>query len=229
MSNRLGQVESYTDAAESKSTYEYYVDGSVKKLNDREGAETYIYSETTGLPTELLYENGTTKMAFTGTYDVEGNVVTEGYPNGMTATYSYDQVAKPVALAYKKTTHCTEEKEKCKWFTDTVTPSIHGQWLEQTSTLSHQAYAYDTAGRLTEVQNTPAGKDCATRLYGYDEDSNRVSLMTRESSNEACATEGGQGQATSTTPPTVSTSPASPTAASATSRPCPPKTPKTPN
>ena len=52
-------------------------------------------------------------------------------------------------------------------------PSIHGQWLEQTSTLSHQAYTYDTAGRLTQVQNTPAGKGCTTRIYAYDEDSNR--------------------------------------------------------
>ena len=58
--------------------------------------------------------------------------------------------------------------------------------------LSHQAYTYDAAGRLTQVQNTPAGKGCTTRIYAYDEDSNRTSLTTREPSTEGkCATEGG--------------------------------------
>ena len=89
-----------------------------------------------------------------------------------------------------------EEKEKCKWFKDNVVPSIHGQWIEQASTLSHQTYAYDNAGRLTEVQNTPtASKNCTVRVYAYDEDSNCVSLTTRQPGTEGkCATEGGQGQ-----------------------------------
>ncbi len=191
--NKLGQIESYTDAGENSSTDEYDVDGRVKKVNDGKGTETYTYSETTGLTTELIYEEGTTKLPFTGTYDVEGNMLTEGYPNGMTATYTYNQVGKPTTLEYKKTTHCTEEKEKCKWFKDTVVPSIHGQWLEQTSTLSHQTYTYDNAGRLTQVQNTPTGKGCTTRIYAYDEDTNRTSLTTREPGTEGkCTTEGGK-------------------------------------
>jgi RHS repeat-associated protein len=190
--NKLGQIESYTDAGEISSTDEYDIDGRVKKVNDGKGTETYTYSETTGLTTELIYEEGTTKLPFTGTYDVEGNILTEGYPNGMTATYTYNQVGKPTTLEYKKTTHCTEEKEKCKWFKDTVVPSIHGQWLEQTSTLSHQTYTYDNAGRLTQVQNTPTGKGCTTRIYAYDEDTNRTSLTTREPNSKGeCATEGG--------------------------------------
>jgi streptogramin lyase len=196
--NKLGELESYTDAAEkeTKTTYEYNIDGRTKKVKGEKGIETYTYSETTGLPTELLNEYGTSKLTFAGTYDAEGNMLTEGYPNGMTATYTYNQVGKPTSLVYKKTTNCTEEeKEKCKWFKDTIIPSIHGQWIEQTSTLSHQTYAYDNAGRLTEVQNTPTGKGCTVRLYTYDEDSNRTSLMTREPGSEGkCATEGGQGQ-----------------------------------
>ena len=119
-------------------------------------------------------------------------MLTESYPNGMNATYTYNPVGSPISLEYKKTTHCTEEKEKCTWFNDTVVPSIHGQWLEQTSTLSHQAYTYDTAGRLTQVQNTPAGKGCTTRIYAYDEDTNRTSLTTREPNAKGeCTTEGG--------------------------------------
>ena len=89
-------------------------------------------------------------------------------------------------------------------------PSIHGQWLEQTSTLSHQAYTYDTAGRLTQVQNTPAGKGCTTRIYAYDEDTNRTSLATREPNTKGeCATEGGRSKKnTPMTPPTASSTPA---------------------
>jgi RHS repeat-associated protein len=193
--NKLGQLTSYTDASEITSTYEYEKEKAARllKINDGKGTETYAYSTTTGLPTEILYENGTTKLPFTAAYDSEGNMLTEGYPNGMTATYTYSQVDKPTALVYKKITHCTEEeKEKCVWFKDTVVPSIHGQWLEQTSTLSKQVYAYDTAGRLAQTQNT-IGKNCTTRIYAYDEDTNRTSLTTREPGTEGkCATEGGK-------------------------------------
>ncbi len=196
--NKLGELESYTDAAEkeNKTTYEYDIDGRTSKTKGEKGTKTYTYSEATGLPTELLNEYGTNKLTFTGTYDTEGNMLTEGYPNGMTAKYTYSTVGRPTGLEYKKETHCTEENEKCKWFKDTVVPSIHGQWIEQTSTLSHQTYAYDNAGRLTEVQNTPtASKACTVRLYAYDEDSSRVSLTTRQPGTEGkCATEGGQGQ-----------------------------------
>ncbi len=193
--NKLGQLERYTDANENTTTYEYETEKEdrLKKINDNEGTESFEYNATTGLLDELTYTNGTTKMIFNATYDAEGNMLTESYPNGMTATYTYNQVNKPTALVYKKTTNCTEEeKEKCKWFKDTVIPSIHGQWLEQTSSLSHQAYTYDNAGRLTQVQNTPTEKGCTTRIYAYDEDTNRTSLTTREPAAEGkCATGGG--------------------------------------
>jgi RHS repeat-associated protein len=197
--NKLGELEAYTDAAEGITTHEYDIDGRTKKITDSKGTETkgtetFTYNTTTGLLSELAYENGTTKLTFTATYDSEGKLLTETYPNGMTATYTYNQVGRPTSLVYKKTTDCTEEeKEKCKWFKDTVVPSIRGEWLEQTSSFSHQTYHYDQVGRLTEVQNTPTGHGCTTRIYTYDEDTNRTSLTTREPAAEGkCATEGGK-------------------------------------
>jgi RHS repeat-associated protein len=187
--NTLGQLASYTDASGVTSAFEYDIDGRIHKTNDGKGTQTYTYNEA-GLVSELV-DSSAAGMKFTATYDVEGNMLTEGYPNGMNANYTYNAVGTPTALEYKKITHCTEEKEKCKWLTDTIVPSIHGQWLSQTSTLSKQAYTYDQAGRLTEVQNTPTGGDCTTRIYGYDEDTNRTSLTTRSSSSKECATEGG--------------------------------------
>jgi RHS repeat-associated protein len=188
--NTLGQLTSYTDASEVTSTYEYDVDGRIHKTNDGKGTQTYAYNEA-GLPSELV-DSSAAGMKFTATYDVEGKMLTEGYPNGMTATYTYNAEGAPTSLVYKKITNCTEEeKEKCVWFKDAIVPSIYGQWLSQTSTLSKQTYTYDEAGRLTQVQNTPTGGDCTTRIYGYDEDTNRTSLTTRNSSSEKCATEGG--------------------------------------
>jgi RHS repeat-associated protein len=184
--NKLGETTSYTDADENTTTYEYDIDGRTTKTNDGKGTQTYAYNATTGFLTELVDSAAGT---FTASYDSDGNLLTEGYPNGMSANYTYNQVGKPIALEYVKTTQCSE---KCTWFGDTIVPSIHGQDFEQTSTLSHQDYTYDAAGRLTQVQNTPAGKGCMTRIYGYEEDTNRTSLTTREPGTEGkCATEGG--------------------------------------
>jgi RHS repeat-associated protein len=190
--NTIGQLLSYTDADGNTSTYEYDVDGRIHKTNDGKGTQTYTYGKTTGLLEELV-DSSHEGMKFTATYDVEGNMLTEGYPNGLTAYYTYNQTGTPTSLVYKKLTDCVEEeKEKCQWFKDSIVPSIHGQWLTQTSSLSKQAYTYDAAGRLTQVQNTPAGKGCTTRSYAYDEDSNRISLTTREPNlKKECTTTGG--------------------------------------
>ncbi len=186
--NTLGELTSYTDASENTATYEYEVDGRIAKTNDGKGTQTYTYNPTTDLLGEIA-DSSASNMKFTATYDAEGNLLTEGYPNGMNAIYTYNAIGEATSLEYKKNTHCTE---KCAWFTDTVVPSIHGQWLEQTSSLSHQTYSYDEIGRLTQVQNTPAGKGCTTRIYAYDADTNRTSLTTREPNAKGeCATEGG--------------------------------------
>lgn len=187
--NTLGELVSYTDADENTATYEYDIDGRVKKINNGRGTEAFEYSKTTGLPTGLINEYGTSKLEFGGSYDAEGNLVSESYPNGMVATAGYSSVGKPVSLSYVKTTHCTE---KCTWFSDEAVPSAHGQWMSQTSTLSKNEYTYDGAGRLTQVQDTPTGKNCVTRLYAYDADTNRTSLTTREPNAKGeCASEGG--------------------------------------
>jgi RHS repeat-associated protein len=117
---------------------------------------------------------------------------TEGYPNGMLATYTYNAAGTPVAIEYQKTTHCTEEeKEKCKWFTDSVIPTPHGEWGKQTSTFGIEKYTFDEAGRLTRVQDTPTGKDCTTRNYIYDEDGDRTGLLTQEPGGASeCPSEG---------------------------------------
>jgi RHS repeat-associated protein len=180
--NTVGQLTSYTDASKNTATYEYDVDGRLVKASDGKGTQTYTYNETSGLLDELV-DSSAEGMKFTATYDVEGNMLTESYPNGMTANYTYSPTGTPVALNYIKTKDCTEN---CTWFSDEISPSIHGEWLTQKSTLSSEQYYYDAVGRLTQVEDmTSAG--CATRDYVYDEDTNRTSLSTDTSSGE-CST-----------------------------------------
>ena len=192
--NTLGQLVEYTDAEGNVAKYAYEEgnDERLEEISEGKGEEadskqTYSYDPTTGFMTKLI---DSAAGAFTATYDGEGKILTEGYPNGMSANYVYDSSGAATSLEYVKTTHCTE---KCVWFTDSIEPSIHGETVEQKSTLSEEPdYVYDAAGRLTEVQESPAGEGCKTRLYAYDEDSNRTTLTTRKPGMEGkCATEGG--------------------------------------
>ncbi len=186
--NTLGQLGTYTDAEGSTTTYEYEKEGDARltKVTDAKGSQTYAYNATTGTIKELT---DSTAGKFAATYDIEGNLVSEELPNGMSATTTANSVRETIGLVYKKTTHCTE---KCEWYTDSVIPSIHGQWLSQTSSLSTYNYNYDETGRLTQVQDTPVGKECATRIYAYDADGNRTSFTKRAPTGGKCATEGGE-------------------------------------
>jgi streptogramin lyase len=186
--NTLGQLTSYTDADGNTTTDEYEPEGDdrLEAVKDGKGTQTYSYDTTTGLMTKLVDSAAGT---FSAGYDVEDKMLTETYPNGMTATNTLNSLGQVTSIEYVKTTHCSSS---CTWFSDFATPSIHGETLSQTSTLSQENYVDDNAGRLTETQETPAGKGCTTRLYNYDEESDRTSLTTREPGIEGkCAAEGG--------------------------------------
>jgi RHS repeat-associated protein len=187
--NSLGQTTSYTDADENTATINYDIDGRPEKTSDGKGTQTATFDSTTGAVSKLVDSAAGT---FTGTHDIEGRLVTEAYPNGMNVKHTFNSAGEQTALEYIKTTHCTE---KCTWYSDSVVPSIAGQWISQTSTFSGQAYTYDNVGRLTKVQDTPAGKGCTTRIYAYETETNRTSQTTRNPTESgACAAEGGTGE-----------------------------------
>lgn len=195
--NTLGQIVEYKDATGNVAKYAYEEgedgDGRLLEVSEGNGEEakskqSYSYDETTGLMTKLVDSGAGT---FTASYDLEGQMVSEVYPNGMCANTSYDSVGAATSISYIKTRNCAESNPTV-WFSDSVVPGIYGETLSQESTLSKESYAYDEAGRLLETQETPSGKGCVTRLYAYDEESNRTSQATREPGAEGkCATEGG--------------------------------------
>jgi hypothetical protein len=118
-------------------------------------------------------------------------MTSETYPNGMCTNYTYNSVGEAAGIEYIKTTNCSESKPTV-WYSESAMSSIRGQMLSQESTLGSESYAYDTAERLTETQETPTGEGCKTRVYAYDEESNRTNLTTREpNSKKECASEGG--------------------------------------
>ncbi len=119
-------------------------------------------------------------------------MTSETYPNGMTASYTHNQAGETTGIEYTKTAHCAKTCPEV-WFSDTIIPSIHGETMKQSSTLSEEpSYTYDAAGRLTQSQEISAGEGCKTRIYNYDEDSNRTTETTREPGSEGkCASEGG--------------------------------------
>ncbi len=193
--NKLGELEKYTDADGVTSTYTRDVDGRVQEVNygtvdGTTASQNYTYDATTGTLASLY---DTAAGTFTAKYDVEAKMTSETYPNGMTANYARNQAGETTGVEYVKTTHCTSN---CVWFSDAITPSIHGETLKQSSTLAEQSIQTDAAGRLTQVQETPAGKGCTTRQYAYDEEGDRTSLSTREPGSKGeCTSEGGAREA----------------------------------
>ncbi|HXB63700.1 MAG TPA: 6-bladed beta-propeller [Solirubrobacteraceae bacterium] len=195
--NTLGQLTEYTDAEGSTTKYTYDVDGRPTEVSyelpgKATDSQVYSYDPTSGLMTELHDTVPGASMTFTAAYDVEGKLTSEGYPNGMSAGYTISPAGQATSVEYLKLTHCTE---KCTWFSDSIAPSIHGETLSQTSTLASENYSYDTAGRLTQTQETLAGKGCTTRIYAYNEDSDRTSLTTVQPGSEGqCESEGGSAE-----------------------------------
>jgi RHS repeat-associated protein len=184
----LGELTKYTDAGGNTASYEYETekDDRLTKLTDGAGmagesTQTFGYNTTTGLLATL---KDSTAGTFTAIQDVEGNTTSVGYPNGMSANYQLSTTGAPIGLEYIKTTHCSSG---CVWYTDSVVPSIHNQWITQTSTLSSELYKYDEAERLTETQETSAAtKHCVARAYSLDEEGNRYTGKPVEGGS--CAT-----------------------------------------
>lgn len=169
----LGRPIAYQDADGNTSTTTYDVLSRPTEAFDGKGTQIYEYDPTAGLLVSLTDSGAGT---FTAQYNADGSLVQQTLPNGLVAETEYDETGAPVHLAYEKTTNCLTD---CIWLQFAVAESIHGQWLEQTSTLSSQQYGYDKAGRLTIVRDTPEGGVCTTRAYTYDANSNRKSLTTR--------------------------------------------------
>ena len=179
----LGRVETYEDADGNKSKTTFDSFGRPSTFNDGKGTQTLEYDSATNFVTKLT---DSAAGAFTASYDADGNLVKRGLPNGLTAETTIDSTGAAVGLAYTKASNCGVS---CTWLSFANDQSIYGQNLAETSSLKTNRFVYDRAGRLSEAQETPAGGSCTTRSYGYDKDSNRLSMSTTASTlGSGCGT-----------------------------------------
>jgi YD repeat-containing protein len=183
--NSLGELESYTDADGNTAKFTYNVNEHVTEVTDSSeeghGKQTYKYNEITGELTGLTDSGAGT---FGATYGPGGTMTSETFPGGLSAYLTHNSVGAETAIEYKK--------KGSVWFSDAIVPSIHGETLKQVSTLSEENYTNNAAGDITQVQETPIGEGCKTRLYTYDEEQNRTTETSRNPASEGkCATEGG--------------------------------------
>jgi len=119
----LGRQTSYTDADGNISTTTYDIDSRVATTNDGLATRTYTYdggSERRGLPTQVVDSLAGT---FTATYDVDGTVVAQTWPNGVTVELSVNEVGDATSITYSLPGCGTSN---CTLYTESVQPGVHG-------------------------------------------------------------------------------------------------------
>ncbi|SCG70491.1 RHS repeat-associated core domain-containing protein [Micromonospora halophytica] len=168
----LGRQTSYTDADGVTSTTTYDLLGRVATSTDGKATRTYTYDGGTERRGLLTSVNDSQAGSFSGSYDVDGNLTSETWPNGVQVATETDETGTQTGLTYTKPGCATAD---CTLYTESVVESAHGQWRERSSSLSEQSYSYDQAGRLTSIRDTIGGQ-CTTRSYGFSTSSNRTSL-----------------------------------------------------
>ena len=147
----------------------------------------------------------------TAGYDSDGALARQGYPNAMVQTVTRDETAARTGL--------TDIVNGATWLTDTAISSIHGQWRQRAGSLSAQTYSYHPAGRLSAVADTPATIGCATRTYGFDVNSNRLtSTSSPAAADNSCQASAGATSVTHTYDSVGGCSAQGPTPASPTTR-----------
>ena len=145
----LGRVSSYTDATGNLATTSYDIAGRPMSVNDGKGITSFTYDSATehrGLVTAKDVGVGAAPGVFTASYNADGAITTQTYPNGLTSTTRYDNTADAVALSYAKS--------GSTWMSFTQASNAQGNTATQTSPMSSQAFSYDSAGRLIQTKDS---------------------------------------------------------------------------
>ncbi|MFG2129795.1 RHS repeat-associated core domain-containing protein [Streptomyces sp. NPDC048751] len=166
----FGDPSSYADANGRVTDYTYDLAERVVSRSDGSDTTTYGYNGGTVHDGSLTSETDAHAGTFGAGYDPDGNLVTETYPGGTTATYTFDATGTATSLAYTNS-------DWAGALTDSVQTNDAGDWTNRTELSTTKTYSYDAADRLSAVADTQSGQ-CTTRAYGYDADSNRTNLTT---------------------------------------------------
>jgi len=193
--DRLGRVTDYKDADGVHSTTTYDILGRLSTVDDGKAVTEYAYDRR-GLLTKVDDHQfgpmtaGDVDGGLASGYDADGKLTHETLPGGLNLWQGYDETGALTRRCYTRQSTCDASSP---WIDMTASRSGSGQIRhESTSGLGSRDYVYDKVGRLTQTQDTPDGDGCTTRLYGFDDDSNRTSLTSRApGSGGACSSSGG--------------------------------------
>lgn len=166
-----GNTSSYTDGTGHTTSYVYNPAEQLASQSDINGVTTYAYDQASG---EHRDQVSAMSLTPTGTTSVDtwrfadlGDRSQVTYPNGMTATTTFDTAGQATGLDY-----AASDGTPLLDFSNSL--DVNGTVQESASPESDTAYNYDAFGRLTTAQDTRNGS-CQTRSYGFDDASNRTS------------------------------------------------------
>ncbi|MBB6557114.1 DNRLRE domain-containing protein [Nonomuraea rubra] len=187
----FGRPWKTTDATGNLATVTYDLDGRIATSNDGKGTTTFTYNgpdangkaEHRGLITKV--DTGGAGV-FSGAYNEAGNLTKQVYPNDIVAASNYASSGTRTNLAYTM--------DDQVWLSFSAVPDFQGRTVSQWGPQSAQDFHYDFAGRLEQVQDTFQG-ECVTRVYGFDQNTNRTSLASHPADSS--------GQCSTSTDPTT--------------------------
>ncbi|CAO5163029.1 hypothetical protein FAIPA1_220042 [Frankia sp. AiPs1] len=188
-------MSSQTDADGNTATTTFDADGQPASVSDGKGVYAYTFDSATehrGLVTSLNIGAGSAPSTFTATYNGDGKLATQTYPNGLVATSQYDNTARPTALTYAKS--------GTTWLGYSEIDNINGQGRIVGTPNQGIEYLYDLSGRLSlarDVRAASGTQTCTSRRYVYDADSNRSQEISYP---DAGTNSPGATCSTSTTP-----------------------------
>lgn len=159
----LNRVTSYTDTDSVQSTTTYDLMSRPSITSDGLQSTTTSYDtggENRGLATQIADGQA---GSITGTYDADGNVIQENWPNGIVVNHTYNETGTQTAITYSEPGCGLPD---CTLYTQTDTLNAADDIAGDISTLSTQTDSYDADNRLTTVTDTVSGQ-CETRAYGF--------------------------------------------------------------
>ena len=190
----LGRQTSYTDADNVTSNTTYDLLGRPATTNDGKATRTYTYDGGTERRGLLTSVNDTQAGTFTATYDADGNIITETWPNNLAVTHHQDEAGQDYGIEYTATTGCTTN---CTLYAEWTGADEDGSVRWNSNSFSSTGNVYDKAGRLTYAALTVAGQ-CTMHQYAYDDSTNRTNQLTYGPVPGACTDQNPTSERSST-------------------------------
>jgi RHS repeat-associated protein len=189
----LGEQTSYTDADGVTSATSYDLLGRPATSTDGKATRTYTYdggTERRGVLTQVVDSQAGT---FTGSYDNNGNLSRETWPNAVIVNHYYNETGDDSGIEYVTTDGCSASS--CTLFYDYTGQDAQGKNRWDSSAFDSFGYVYDNAGRLTDAEHTTLS-GCTLHDYTLNAAGDHTGLTTYGPTAGSCTTDTPTSQRT---------------------------------